>query len=96
MIGSGDHYVLQVRGDSMIEENIQDGDYVIVNPKQTANQGETVVALIDNEEATLKKFYHEGDQVRLQPANQSMQPIIVPPDRIRIRGVVIGVMRKYK
>ena len=96
MIGSGDHYVLQVRGDSMIEENIQDGDYVIVNPKQTANQGETIVALIDNEEATLKKFYHEGDQIRLQPANQTMQPILVSPDRIRIRGVVIGVMRKYK
>ncbi len=96
MIGSGQNYVLEVRGDSMIEENIQDGDYVIISPRSTAEQGETVVVLIDNQEATLKKFYYDDAMVRLQPANKTMQPIFVEPERIQIRGIVIGVMRKYK
>jgi len=95
MIGNGEHYVLQVRGDSMIEENIQDGDYVIVRPRETAQNGEMVIALIGGEDATLKKFYRENDKVRLQPANRSMDPIIVTADDVQIRGLVIGVMRKY-
>ncbi|MCF7804097.1 MAG: transcriptional repressor LexA [Candidatus Marinimicrobia bacterium] len=95
MIGNGEHYVLQVRGDSMIEENIQDGDYVIVQPRQTAENGDMVIALVDEDEATLKKFYRENGTVRLQPANQTMEPILLSADRVRIRGLVIGVMRKY-
>lgn len=95
MVGDGEHYVLQVRGDSMVEENIQDGDYVIVQPRQTAQNGEMVIALIGGEDATLKKFYRENGNVRLQPANRTMDPIIVAADNVQIRGLVIGVMRKY-
>lgn len=95
MVGNGAHYVLQVKGDSMIEENIQSDDYVIIKPRETAQNGEMVIALINGEEATLKKFYRENGQIRLQPANRTMEPIIVPDDQVRIRGLVIGVMRKY-
>ena len=94
---SGDSrlYVLKVKGDSMIEDHIQDGDYVIVEQRDTAANGETVVALIEGENATLKKFYREGDQVRLQPANATMAPIMVRNGEFRIQGVVVGVLRKY-
>jgi len=95
MIGNGDHYVLQVAGESMIDENIQDGDYVIVKPRAEAHNGEMVVALINNQDATLKKFYKDGDRIRLEPANTKMSPIILSADRVRIRGKVIGVIRKY-
>lgn len=95
MVGNGDHYVLQVQGNSMIDENIQDGDYVIVQPRETAGDGDMVVALLDDGEATLKTFYRDGDQIRLQPANADMSPLYVNPDQVRIRGVVIGVMRKF-
>ncbi len=93
---SGDHYVLRVRGDSMIDEQIRDGDYVVVNERPRADNGETVIALIDGTAATVKKFFRERDgRVRLQPANESMAPIYVNENDIRIQGVVVGVMRRY-
>ncbi|MGH7670221.1 MAG: transcriptional repressor LexA [Gemmatimonadaceae bacterium] len=93
---SGDHYVLKVRGNSMIDEQICDGDFVIVNERPRADNGETVIALIDGTAATVKKFYRERDgRVRLQPANESMAPIYVNENDIRIQGVVVGVMRRY-
>jgi repressor LexA len=91
----GDYYILQVQGESMIDEHIQDGDYVVVESRDTANPGEMVVALIDNENTTLKKFYPEGPQVRLQPANEAIAPIVLEGTRVKIQGVVAGVMRKY-
>ncbi len=91
-----DVFVLRVKGNSMIEDSIRDGDYVIVQKKESADNGETVVALLDNEKATLKRFYRENGQVRLQPANQDMQPIIVKEGDFKIQGVVIGVLRKFK
>jgi repressor LexA len=92
---TGDVFALQVRGNSMIDEQIRDGDFVIVEKRDDARNGETVVALIDDAEATLKKFYHDVGQIRLQPANPTMEPLFVDPDRVRIQGVVIGVLRKY-
>ncbi len=89
----GSTFVLQVRGDSMIDEQISDGDYVVVQARNTARNGETVVALLDNGEATLKKFYREQDHIRLQPANTAYEPIIVK--NCKIQGVVIGVVRAY-
>ncbi len=86
-------YVLRVRGNSMIDEQIRDGDFVIIERRETANNGETVVAVMPNGEATLKKFYREKDRVRLQPANATMAPIYV--EDCQIQGVVIGVLRKY-
>jgi repressor LexA len=88
-------YVLRVRGDSMIDDHLCDGDYVIIERRETARNGEQVVALLDNGEATLKRYYKEGGKIRLQPANKSMQPRIVDPSRVRIQGVVIGVLRSY-
>lgn len=96
MRGRGDNYVLQVRGDSMIDENIQSGDYVIVQPREVAENGETVIALIGGQDATLKKLYREGDHVRLQPANAEMKPIYAQASEVQIRGVVVGVMRKFQ
>ena len=96
MIGRGSNYVLRVEGDSMIDEHIQDGDYIIVNSRQTANNGEMVVALVDGDSATVKKFYQErGGRVRLQPANPSMQPLLYEADRVLVQGIVVGVIRKY-
>ena len=92
---TGEVFALQVRGNSMIDEQIRDGDFVIVEKRDDARNGETVVALIDDAEATLKKFYHDVGQIRLQPANPHMEPIFVDPERVRIQGVVIGVLRKY-
>jgi repressor LexA len=96
MIGRGQTYVLQVKGESMIEEQIRDGDYVIVEDRATARDGEMVIALLDGENVTLKKMYREpGGRIRLQPANSQMDPLYVDAARIRIQGVVIGVLRKY-
>ena len=78
----------------MIEEHIKDGDYVIIEHRPEAHNGETVVALIDGEEATLKKFYREQDKIRLQPANPKFEPIWKTENRIQIQGVVVGIMRK--
>jgi repressor LexA len=91
----GSSYVLRVRGDSMIDEQIRDGDYVIIEQRDVADDGETVVALIDGSEATLKRLYRESSTVRLQPANPRMNSIVVPAERVRIQGVVVGVIRKY-
>ena len=86
-------FVLRVSGDSMIDEQIRDGDFVVVQQRNTARNGETVVALLQDGEATLKKFYREQGRIRLQPANDAYEPIIV--DDCRIQGVVIGVVRAY-
>jgi repressor LexA len=92
---SGASFVLQVRGNSMIEDGINDGDYVIIERRNTANDGDTVVALLSNGEATLKRLYREKDRIRLQPANSTLQPIYVHPDELQIQGVVVGVLRRY-
>lgn len=89
-------YVLRVRGDSMIEDHLCDGDYVVIERRETARNGEQVVALLDTGEATLKRFYREGSKIRLQPANAAMEPRIVDADRCRVQGVVIGVLRSYQ
>jgi repressor LexA len=92
----GDHYVLRVRGDSMIDEQIRDGDYVIVSARQTADNGEMVVALVDGDSATVKKFYREPDgRIRLQPANPAMAPLYYRPHQVNIQGSVVGVIRRY-
>jgi len=92
----GNSFVLQVKGNSMVEDHILDGDFIVVEQTQVANPGEIVVALIGGDEATLKRFYREpGGKVRLQPANAEMQPMIVPAADVKIQGRVIGVLRKY-
>jgi len=97
MLGRGRTFALRVRGDSMIDENIADGDYVIVESRQTATNGQVVVALVDGADATVKRFYQEGDSIRLQPANPAYEPIIVSPaDRVSIQGSVVGLIRKYR
>lgn len=88
-------FVLRVQGDSMINEQIRDGDFVVVERREIARDGETVVALIEGSEATLKRFFRQGSDVRLEPANPRIEPIIVPSDRLEIQGVVVGVIRKY-
>ena len=88
-------YVLRVRGESMIDDHLCDGDYVVIERRETARNGEQVVALLDTGEATLKRYFREGSKVRLQPANKTMEPRIVDIDRVRIQGVVIGVLRTY-
>jgi repressor LexA len=96
MLGRGETYVLQVKGDSMIDEQIRDGDYVIVENRKIARDGEMVIALLEGENVTLKKLYREGDgRVRLQPANSRMKPILLREGDLRVQGVVIGVLRKY-
>ncbi len=96
VVGNRDVFALEVRGDSMRDEHIIDGDYVLVERARTARNGEIVVALIHGSETTLKRFYPEGAVVRLQPANLEMDPIIVPATQVAIQGRVLGVLRKYK
>ena len=91
----GECFVLQVRGDSMIEDQICDGDFVVVERRVEARDGETVVALVGGQEATLKKLYRQGSKVRLQPANAAIQPIEVPASEVEVRGVVRGLLRRY-
>ncbi len=91
---AGEHYVLRVAGDSMVGEGIHDGDLVVVRRRERAETGEMVVALV-GQEATLKRFYPEGDRVRLQPAAPGMPPLLVPASGVRIQGVVVGLMRRY-
>jgi repressor LexA len=90
----GETFVLKVRGNSMIDEQIRDGDYVVVERRETARNGETVVALLEDGEATLKKYYKEGNRIRLQPANPEFEPIFV--DKVQIQGVLLGVLRSYR
>ena len=97
MIGrGGNHYVLRVRGNSMVDEQIKDGDFVVVNQRERADNGEMVIALVNGSSATVKKYYRERDgRIRLQPANETMQPIYVHENDISIQGIVVGVMRRY-
>ncbi|MEJ2502055.1 MAG: transcriptional repressor LexA [Gemmatimonadota bacterium] len=96
MLGRGEHYVLRVNGDSMIEEQIRDGDYLVVKQRDDARNGEMVVALVDHESATVKKYYREGDgRIRLQPANAAMEPMYFGEERVLVQGVVVGVIRRY-
>ena len=101
MVRRGNNYVLRVRGDSMIDEQIRDGDFIIVNSRNTADNGEMVVALVTDGitvggSATVKKFFREsGGRIRLQPANEMMQPMYFPADAVQIQGIVVGVIRKY-
>jgi repressor LexA len=91
-----DNYVLRVEGNSMIEEQIRDGDYIVVQAQENAEDGEMVVALVGGDAATVKKLYREpGNRVRLQPANPTMSPIVADARDVRIQGVVVGVIRKY-
>lgn len=95
LVGRRDTYVLRVKGDSMIDEQIRDGDFVIVEDRKTADNGEMVIALLAGADVTLKKFYRENGRVRLQPANATMQPIMADANDVQIQGVVVGVMRRY-
>jgi len=92
---SKDVFVLQVKGESMKDEHIVDGDYVLVEKTNTSRDGEIIVALVDGTDATLKRLYREGVNIRLQPSNAAMKPIIVPARSVQIQGRVIGVLRKY-
>jgi repressor LexA len=94
-VRSKEVFVLEVRGDSMQDEHILSGDYVLVEKSKTAHNGDIVVALVDTTDATLKRFYRDGDKIRLQPSNMNMKPIIVPAASVQIQGRVIGVLRKY-
>jgi repressor LexA len=97
MLRQGRMFALRVRGDSMIDEQIRDDDFIILQSQQTAESGQTVVALIDGSNATVKRFYRGRNHIRLEAANPLYKPIIVkPPDRLQIQGVVVGVLRKYK
>jgi repressor LexA len=96
MVGSGEHFVLRVAGDSMMEDGILDGDYVVVRKQASADSGQTVVALLDNE-ATVKRLQRHGGTVELHPANPTMQPILITQEMaFRIEGVVVGVIRHYR
>jgi repressor LexA len=94
-VRSKEVFVLEVRGESMQDEHIMDGDYVLVEKTKVGRNGDLVVALVNGDETTLKRFYKEGDKVRLQPSNASMKPIIVPATAVELQGKVIGVLRKY-
>ena len=95
LVGTRDTYALRVRGNSMIDEQIRDGDLVVVEDRQTAHNGEMVIALLEGAEVTLKKFYRENGHIRLQPANDAVAPIIVKADEVQVQGVVVGIMRRY-
>jgi repressor LexA len=91
-----ENYVLKVEGDSMIDEHIRDGDYIVVSSQDTADNGQMVVALVDGEGATVKKLYREpGNRIRLQPANERMDPIVLDARQVQVQGIVVGVIRKY-
>ncbi|MEM0915341.1 MAG: transcriptional repressor LexA [Planctomycetota bacterium] len=93
---TGNLFVLQVRGESMIDDHIADGDFVVCEKRETYRNGQTVVALVDNEEATLKRYYKEANgRIRLQPANEQFEPIWVSPSQLQLQGVVIGVIRTF-
>lgn len=92
----GENYVLRVEGDSMIDEHIREGDLIVVNSRRTANNGEMVVALVDGESATVKKYYREpAGTIRLQPANAAMSPMYYPEQSVRVQGIVVGLIRSY-
>jgi repressor LexA len=95
MLGSGEHYALEVRGDSMVDAGIFDGDTVLIKKQDQASTGEIVVALVDDEEATLKRLRRKGDTVALEAANPAYETRIFPPDRVKVQGRLVGLLRKY-
>ena len=95
IVAARDAYALRVRGNSMIDEQIRDGDIVLVENRKSADNGEMVIALLDGADVTLKKFYRDDGRIRLQPANPALRPLVVKPDQVQIQGVVVGVMRRY-
>jgi len=95
LLGPGEHYALQVAGDSMVEEGILDGDFALIRKTDSARDGEIVVALVDNEEATLKTFRREGSMVRLDPANRRYDPQRYRPDQVQVQGRLAGLLRRY-
>jgi len=95
MLGSGEHYALEVRGDSMVDAGILDGDVALIQRNESADTGDIVVALIDDEEATLKRFRRRGASIALEPANSAYEVRILPPNRVRIQGKLVGLMRRY-
>ncbi len=95
LLGPGEHYALEVSGDSMVDEGILDGDFALIRKVDTARDGEIVVALIDDEEATLKTFRHEGSMIRLDPANRNYEPQRYDPRRVQIQGRLAGLIRRY-
>src|SRR5436309_9616660 len=95
LLGAGDHYALEVSGDSMVDEGILDGDFALIRKVDTAREGEIVVALIDNAEATLKTFRHEGSMIRLDPANRNYEAQRYDPRRVQIQGKLAGLIRRY-
>ena len=95
MLGPGEHYALEVRGDSMVDAGILDGDMALIQRNETADTGDIVVALIDDEEATLKRFRRRGASIALEPANTAYEVRILPPNRVKIQGKLIGLYRKY-
>ena len=96
MLGAGEHYVLEVQGDSMINAGIYDGDHVIIRRGQTANSGEIVVALVMGEEATLKRLRKKGASVALEAANPAYETRIFGPDQVQVQGKLVGLMRRYQ
>lgn len=95
LLGSGEHYALEVAGDSMVEKGILDGDYALIRRTETARDGDIVVALIDENEATLKTFYREGAMIRLDPANRSYDPQRYASNQVRVQGKLAGLLRRY-
>ncbi len=95
LLGSGEHYALEVSGDSMVEAGILDGDYALIRRTEVARDGEIVVALIDDAEATLKYFRREGAMIRLDPANRSYEPQRYVPSHVRVQGRLSGILRRY-
>jgi repressor LexA len=95
MLSAGEHFALEVRGDSMIEAGILDGDIAVIRKSESADTGDIVVALIDEEEATLKRFRRRGASIALEPANSSYEVRILPPNRVKIQGKLVGLFRRY-
>jgi repressor LexA len=95
MLGTGEHFALEVKGDSMIDAGIFDGDTVLLKKTDTAHNGEIVVALVDNEEATLKRMRRKGDSIALEAANPTYETRIFGPDRVKVQGKLVGLLRKY-
>ncbi|HYU96706.1 MAG TPA: transcriptional repressor LexA [Sphingomicrobium sp.] len=95
LLGPGEHYALEVSGDSMVEEGILDGDFALIRRTETARDGEIVVALVNNEEATLKTFRREGNMIRLDPANRQYEPQRYRPEQVQIQGRLAGLIRRY-
>ena len=95
LLGPGEHYALEVSGDSMVDVGILDGDYALIRKSQVAREGEIVVALVDRNEATLKTFRREGKMVRLDPANAAYDPQYYRPDEVEVQGKLAGLLRRY-